>query len=190
MTVLEGEEGHLDHQYYADDERKIWVIRVPENSRVQLNFSSFSLETDYDFLWLYDGGNVYAPKIGRWNTQNPGTVLSTGNEMCVEFRSDCSENDAGWEATWEAVMSTVLETESMMETGVFPNPTEGWFTVKSDKEGFTDVVVYDVFGIPMLPPTRFRESVEIDASAWPSGVYIVNYGAPSTKGKVAKLVKW
>ena len=63
VTVIEGEEGRLDHQNYGDDERKIWVIRGPEESTIQLDFSSFSLEADYDFLWIYDGDNVYAPKM-------------------------------------------------------------------------------------------------------------------------------
>ena len=75
MTILEGEEGRLDHQNYDNDERKIWVIRGEEGSVIQLDFSSFSLEADYDFLWVYDGDNVYAPKIGRWNTQSPGLAI-------------------------------------------------------------------------------------------------------------------
>ena len=32
-------------------------------------------------------------------------------------------------------------------------------------------------------------SFEIDASEWPSGVYIVNYGTPIVMGKVVRLVK-
>jgi hypothetical protein len=42
----------------------------------------------------------------------------------------------------------------------------------------------------MVPNIRFVKSVDIDASTWPSGVYIVNYGSPVTMGKVVKLVKW
>ena len=189
VTMLEGEEGHLDHQNYGDDERKIWVIRVPENSRVKLDFSSFLLETDYDFLWVYDGGSVYAPKIGRWNTQSPGSVISTGNEMCVEFRSDCGETDEGWTASWKAVTLGVSTTENLNETSVFPNPTNGSFTVNSDTEGFTEVAVYDIYGLLMQPPIRFQNSVNVDASAWPSGVYIVSFGGAGTMGKVVKLVK-
>ena len=30
ITVMEGEEGRFDHQNYGDDERRIWVIRGPE----------------------------------------------------------------------------------------------------------------------------------------------------------------
>ena len=189
VTVLEGEEGRLDHQNYGNDERKIWVIRGPEESTIQLDFSSFSLEADYDFLWIYDGDDVYAPKIGRWNTQSPGTVQASGNVMCVEFRSDCLTTDTGWEAAWTAMMPNSIEPEILeIEPGIFPNPTEGKFTVKSDKEGFTDVVVFDVYGNIMISK-RFQNSVEIDASSWASGVYVVHYGMPVRLGKVVKLTK-
>lgn len=189
VTVMEGEEGRLDHLNYGDDERKIWVIRGPEESTIQLNFSSFSLETDFDFLWIYDGDNVFAPKIGRWNTQSPGTVQSSGNVMCVEFRSDCATTDIGWEASWQALVPSVPIPEVEASNGLYPNPTNGKFTICSESEGYTDVSVYDLYGNQMVPNLRFVKSVEIDASTWPSGVYIVNYGAPVAMGKVVKLVK-
>jgi N-acetyl-anhydromuramyl-L-alanine amidase AmpD len=190
VTVMEGEEGHLDHQNYGDDERKIWVIRGPEESTIQLDFSSFSLEADYDFLWIYDGDNVYASKIGRWNTQSPGRVQSSSNVMCVEFRSDCATTDTGWEASWKALMPVVPTPEIEIEDGVYPNPTSGEFTIRTDDLGFGNVVVYDIYGNQMIPMVRYSKSVTIDASTWPSGVYIVNYGSPSTLGKVVKLVKF
>ena len=189
VTVLEGEEGHLDHLNYGDDERKIWVIRGPEESTIQLDFSSFSLEDDYDFLWIYDGDNVYAPKIGRWNTHSPGTVQSSSNVMCIEFRSDCLTTDSGWEASWQALVPSVPIPEVEIPKGLYPNPTDGKFTICSESEGFTDVSVYDLYGNQMVPNIRFVKSVDIDASTWPSGVYIVNYGSPVAMGKVVKLVK-
>ena len=189
VTVLEGEEGRLDHQNYGDDERKIWVIRGPEESTIKLDFSSFSLEADYDFLWVYDGDNVYAPKIGRWNTQSPGVVQSSSNVMCVEFRSDCATTSTGWEASWSAVMSTPVGPEiPEIEPGIYPNPTNDKFTVKTDSEGFTDLVVFDVYG-NIMTSVRFQKTVEIDTSDWASGVYVVHYGKPVHMGKVVKLTK-
>ena len=190
VTFMEGEEGRLDHQNYGDDERKIWVIRGPEESTIQLDFSSFSLEADFDFLWVYDGDNVFAPKIGRWNTQSPGMVQSTSNVMCVEFRSDCATTSTGWEASWSAVMPAPVEPElPEIEPGIYPNPTKDKFTVKSDTDGFTDLVVFDVYG-NIMTSIRFLKSVEIDASNWVSGVYVVHYGRPVHMGKVVKLTKF
>ena len=190
VVVLEGEEGRLVHQNYDNDERKIWVIRGPEESTIQLDFCSFNLEADFDFLWIYDGDDVFAPKIGRWNTHSPGTVQSSGNVMCVEFRSDCLTTSAGWEASWNAVMPTPVEPEMPeIDYGIFPNPTDGKFTVNSDSEGFTDLVVLDIYGNTMTT-VRFLKTIEIDASDWAAGVYVVNYGVPVRMGKIFKLVKY
>lgn len=189
VTVLEGTEGRLDHRNYGDDERKIWVIRGPEGSTIQLDFSSFSLEADYDFLWVYDGDDVYAPKIGRWNTHSPGVVQSSSNVMCVEFRSDCATTSTGWEASWSAVMPTPVGPEiPEIELGIYPNPTNDKFTVTLDSEGFSDLVVFDVLG-NIMTSIRFQRSVEIDASNWATGVYFVHYGKPVQMGKVVKLTK-
>ena len=189
VTVLEGEEGRLDHQNYGDDERKIWVIRSPEESTIKLDFSSFSMEPNYDFLWIYDGDNVYAPKIGRWNTQSPGMVQSSSNVMCVEFRSDCATTSTGWEASWTALKPTPVEPElPEIDPGIYPNPTDGKFTVKADSDGLTDLVVYDVYG-NVMTSARFQRSIVIDASNWASGVYVVHYGKPVLMGKVVKLTK-
>ena len=188
--VLEGEEGRFDHQNYDNDERIIWVIRGPEESTIQLDFSNFSLETDFDFLWIYDGDNIYAPKIGRWNTQSPGMVQSSSNVMCVEFRSDCATTSTGWEASWKALIPGSTIPEITTEGGVYPNPTSGMVTIRTDDLDYGNLTVYDLYGNQMIPLIRYHKSVTIDTSSWPSGVYIVNYGTTTTMGKAMKLVKF
>ena len=188
-VILEGDEGRLDHQNYNDDERKIWVIRGPEGSIIQLNFSDFNLEADFDFLWIYDGDNVYAPKIGRWNTQNPGTVLSSSNVMCVEFHSDCATTSTGWEASWKALESGFSVSEETSNCGIYPNPTSGMVTIHTDDLSFGYLAVYDLYGNQMVPMIQYHKRVTIDTSSWPSGVYLVNFGKSAMMGKVMKLVK-
>ena len=187
--VLEGEEGRFDHQNYANDERKIWVIRGPEESAIQLDFTNFSLETDFDFLWIYDGDNIYAPKIGRWNTQSPGMVQSSSNAMCVEFRSDCATTSTGWEASWKALIPGSSIPGIVTEGGVYPNPTSGMVTICTEDLDYGNLTVYDLYGNQMIPLICYHKSVTIDTSSWPSGVYIVNYGTSATMGKAMKLVK-
>ncbi|NTW31301.1 MAG: PKD domain-containing protein [Bacteroidetes bacterium] len=85
---------------YGDGERKFWLIQPTGASSVTLSFSSFALEKDYDFLFIYNGTNEFAPLIGRYNTQNPGTVTASSGKMFIEFRSDCATNAAGWAASW------------------------------------------------------------------------------------------
>ena len=61
--------------------------------------------------------------------------------------------------------------------------------VKTDRNGLSELTVYDVFGNQMTPPIRFQNSVEIDASNWASGVYLVDFGLVGQRGDKVKLVK-
>ena len=139
------DEGDLDHLNYTDDERRIWVIRSDADANITLDFSYFDLETDYDFLWIYDGDNVLAPQIGRWNTMSPGTVTSSGSALCVEFRSDCATTAGGWMAHWTAnhdgISEPVLEYE------------------QNDYE----ITVFDIYG-RQVPESEMR-----------NGVYLIRY---------------
>ena len=139
------DEGDLDHLNYADDERKIWVIRCDEEATITLDFSFFDLETDYDFLWIYDGDNVLAPQLGRWNTMSPGTVTSSGNALCVEFRSDCLTTAGGWRAHWTVNHPVGVEENLDLENDEY------------------DVEIFDLFGRKLLENQKY------------DGIYIIRY---------------
>lgn len=68
------------------------------------NFTSFTLEDSYDFLYIYDGNSTAAPSLGAYTgTTGPGTVTAspTNPTGCITFRftSDGSVQYAGWAAT-------------------------------------------------------------------------------------------
>lgn len=105
---------------YDDDERLFWLIQPTNASSVTLTFSSFDLEDNYDFLYIYDGDNEFAPKLGRWNTQSPGTVTSSGGSLLVEFRSDCATQASGWTANWTSTsLDNTPPTTSISTSGIW-----------------------------------------------------------------------
>ncbi len=93
---------------YTDDERNFWLIQPQNASSIQLTFTAFELETDYDYLFIYDGDSVDAPLLGVYTgTNNPGTVNSTGGSLLLEFRSDCATTAPGWIANYTPTLSDV-----------------------------------------------------------------------------------
>ena len=110
VTVLTSQTGVLTDSgglsgNYGDDERKLYRIHVAGADSIALEFQQFDLERDYDFLWIYNGDSEFSPLIGRWNTQSPGRVVAMGEDMLVEFRSDCATTAAGWKAQWSVCQS-------------------------------------------------------------------------------------
>lgn len=88
---------------YTDNENSITSYCSDNGAPIQIQFSSFSLESEtnceYDKLVIYDGSNVSAPIIGIYcGTDGPGTIIATGQCLTFEFISDDIINKAGWEA--------------------------------------------------------------------------------------------
>ena len=85
-----------------------------DNAVLQANFSEFSLEDGYDFLYIYDGTSTNATQIGRYTgSQNPGVVTATNAEGALTFRfeSDWSQNSSGWAAAITCVFNDPLQVE-------------------------------------------------------------------------------
>ena len=89
------------------------------NAKVQVVFSEFSTESNYDFLYIYDGTSTSATQIGEYSgTNSPGMVTATNDDGALTFRftSDYSLNKAGWVATVSCEISTTTIEESFTFT--------------------------------------------------------------------------
>lgn len=111
---------------YTNDERKLWLFQPTGVTSISMNFSSFSLENNYDFLFLYDGSSVNSPLIGKYtNTVSPGNVNSSGTTLLAEFRSDCATTSPGWVATYTSnavptnTVDNVIPTTQVSTTGAW-----------------------------------------------------------------------
>ncbi len=103
---------------YADNADCHKTLVAPQGSVIELLFSSIALETDYDFVTVYDGGDFNAPVIGRFTgTDLPPRLVSTGTELTVRFQSDTGNwglnqagisDDPGFYADWEIIQHVEL----------------------------------------------------------------------------------
>ncbi len=82
---------------YPDDQRQLWLIQPPTAQTITLEFTAFDLETNWDYLYIYDGDSLDDPLIGIYTgTSSPGVIISSGNSLLLEFRSDCNTTAPGW----------------------------------------------------------------------------------------------
>ncbi len=105
---------------YGDDERKLWLFQPSGGATsISMNFTSFSLENNYDYMFIYDGNSTSSTLIGKYtNTVSPGNINSTGANLLIEFRSDCATTKAGWAATYttNAVPSSTTVVDNVVPT--------------------------------------------------------------------------
>lgn len=113
---------------YTNDERYFTLIQPAGASSITMTFSSFNVEANWDYMYIYDGATNAAPLIGTYTGANsPGTVTSTGGSMLIEYRSDCATVSTGWEATWTSVIPTTSPSDAVAPTTAINAPSQ-WIT--------------------------------------------------------------
>jgi cathepsin B len=97
---------------YAINKECSWAISS-SGGAVKLTFSAFDLETNYDFVKVYDGTSKSSPLLGSLTGQNvPAPITSPSGKMFIEFTTDFSVNAAGFVATYEVQSSSDLLQEA------------------------------------------------------------------------------
>ncbi len=163
---------------YNDDENSLYLIAPTGAKTVTLAFSSYNTESTWDYMYIHDGNNVYAPLIGTYTgTTGPGTVTSTGPALCIEFRSDCATTETGWAATWTAngLPTGIASNMNSNAVSVFPNPFTSALNVTTDN-GAVDISLFDMLGREVVSERNANSvshSVALNTQALPSGVYIL-----------------
>ncbi len=112
---------------YSDDERNIYLFTQPGATNISINFTSFSLENTWDYLYIYNGGSVWSPLVGYYTgTNSPGNISVNNDSLLIEFRSDCATTGAGWVANY-SITATGSATDNIAPTTAVTAPSS-WVT--------------------------------------------------------------
>ncbi|MDW8235835.1 MAG: CUB domain-containing protein [Bacteroidia bacterium] len=149
------------------------TFSAPSGQRVGIDFAYFALSDNNDSLIVYDGPNTSSPRLGGYTgLQRPPSLTSTGGTMTVQYKSNASGRNPGWEATVRCATSTSLSREARTEVWLYPNPStnkEAW--IEALHQPIRRVRLWDVRG------SLIRE-IQGESMRWPlqapmGGVYIV-----------------
>ncbi len=101
----------LDTNNYSDSEDYTMTFLPPAGSDlVVVDFVSFDIENNYDFLYVYNGPDINSPEVPGspfTGTAGPGT-LSGANGLTFHFTSDNIINHAGWVANVSCLNTTTV----------------------------------------------------------------------------------
>ena len=99
---------------YYDNEDYTYTIAPTGAMNLNLNFTEFSLEDNYDSLWIYDGNSTNAPLIGGYSgTNSPGNIISSGNALTIKFHSDGATTESGFKAIWQCNIDSEIPTTAI-----------------------------------------------------------------------------
>ena len=100
------DDGGPSGNYHDRKEYTMTFMPATTGGILEVIFEEFALESNYDFLYIYDGTSTSAPSLGIFTGNNsPGTVTATNNDGALTFRfsSDYGVNEPGWKATVHCV---------------------------------------------------------------------------------------
>ena len=103
-----------------------WKIKMDVGSQIRLNFTEMKLEASVacskDYVLVRNGDETDSPVIGRYcGSTLPDAILSPGHEMMIEFSSDASIENSGFQLTYEKVIqgNNLLFSAKKFETFLF-----------------------------------------------------------------------
>lgn len=98
---------------YANESDATFTIQPTDASQVILNITEFDIEAgsgstcDFDYIAFYDGDNTSAPLINDTyycnTTGHPGTIVSSGSSITIQFHSDQGLALSGFQIDWECM---------------------------------------------------------------------------------------
>ena len=142
---------------YYSNERSLTLIAPTGASSISVTFQSFDLEENWDYLYVYDGTDVFSPLIGYYTgTNNPGTVTSNNGHLLFEFRSDCATAEPGWEATWNSQGEDTAPPTVEINTNNWETENFYAFYSENDNQGGSGVVDEE----------RFSSVLDFDGTRW------------------------
>ena len=165
--------GGPNNNYNNNRDYTMTFMPATSGSMLEAIFEEFSLESNYDFLDIYDGTSTNAAHIGQYTgTDSPGTITATNSEGALTFRfsSDYYTTEPGWKATIHCVgdyepITLQVSAEptivvlgessqlSVVATGGSGSYTYLWEAADPQNEGsISDPTIANPIVTPMLAP--------------------------------------
>lgn len=172
---------------------RVMMPNLP-NQKLVATFTSFSLESTYDFLYIYNGSDEAYPEFnsgaGFTGTNSPGTITSTATDGSLTFKfiSDEGTFDSGWIATISCSPSLGISNNDFIDFSYYPNPTNGNLYIKSNTS-ISEITVYNIEGRRLFNQALDTLETSVDISQFATGTYFfkLKFGEKEANFKVLKM---
>lgn len=93
--------GGAENDYSANENYTSTILPEVPGEAINLEFTEFNVEANYDFLYIYDGPSIDDPLIGEYTGGNaPQSIVATNlsGALTLRFVSDEFVEESGWQA--------------------------------------------------------------------------------------------
>ena len=169
------------------------IIPSNPNAKAKITFTSFDLENNYDYLFVYDGSDTTFPEVSNGgftgNTiPDPIESTATNGALTIKFVSDPFVVGAGYEATVSCLTLGTNDFGSVIDFTYFPNPTNNAVTINSKTE-ISEILVYNVAGQLLYSNKINSLNSNVDMSKFSTGTYFfkLRFNEKEANFKILKM---
>ncbi|MAE07931.1 MAG: hypothetical protein CL661_04130 [Bacteroidetes bacterium] len=167
---------------YSDNE-ELTMTFLPDspNSLVKMEFIEFNIENhfncDYDYIEIFDGSDITAPRIGKWcGTNSPGLITADNEEgaLTVYFYSNSTITLAGWKAIISCDSNVGIAQKKETDIKIYPNPARSEINIVLNGK-IADIVLSDLQGRILYTAIDAQEIHHINIADFERGIYLISF---------------
>ncbi|MBS1636521.1 MAG: M4 family metallopeptidase [Bacteroidetes bacterium] len=184
---------------YSGNSNSQVTIASPPGTQLALTFTSFAMENNFDYLYLYDGvgtgGTLLGSYTGALLPNNGLPISAASGTVTVVQLSDVFLEDTGFEIHWSCSAPQGISENTYSSSGVtlFPNPAGSSLTIElSDASKPNTQARYelvDALGKIVLSGSCAQGFNKIDLSGLHAGIYSCRIVHSSSESVVKRFVK-
>ena len=166
---------------YHNSTTCLWMIQPTNGESINLEFSSFSTEQDFDIVKIFDG-NV---ELGAFSgSEIPPTLTATSGMMTIFFATNTSVTDRGWEASYSTTTVGFDKFKKESELNIYPVPCNNSLVIEFEAK--STITIYNLVGDIVMKEYSSVDSKEINTINLKNGMYILKVS--SGKNTVSKKI--
>lgn len=182
---------------YTNEESYVRVlIPTQANKRIELALTQFDLETDFDFLYVYDGASTSATDLSGGgltgaNSEGPFPSFASSSPdgaLTIRFFSDQGVVEGGYAAAISCSDMLGVNDNQNIDFTYYPNPAKDAVNIISKTE-ITSIEVYNVTGQLLYATKANTLETKVDISAYSTGTYFfkLKFGEYAANFKIMKF---
>jgi len=172
-----------DTNNYNNDSFCHWRISLPEVSTISINFNSFNLANDEDFVKIYDETANLAV-ASYTEASPPQSLVVNTDKVLILFKTNSFNTASGWDLTYNSVPLSVQEIDHTSFI-VYPNPAVDAITITANvaSDGDASIELLNTLGetIMTVPSISVNGilSQTIDLKNISQGIYFLRISSNS-----------
>ncbi|GLB48367.1 M12 family metallo-peptidase [Neptunitalea lumnitzerae] len=179
---------------YGDDQTIVRTFTPNQSGKVAtVEFTDFFLETDYDYLYVYNGPDTTYPLLtpnGLTGNIAPGIFTSTAPDGSLTFQliSDPYVTELGWVANVSCSDAMGIDANELVDFTYYPNPTSGIVNIDAALQ-INKVEVYNTTGQLLYAAEPGLTETTVNLSKFASGTYFFTIDVNGNQANF-KVVKY